>query len=98
MPVLIFLISFIGSSTVGEHFDPAQDCSDIVDNLSGANDGFYWIKPTKGKLLKVKIFQSRYQKSELQLRNAKDSSISLPRCRQQQAKQRNPEISFLITP
>ena len=95
MPVLIFLISFIGSSTLGQHFNPAQDCSDIIDNLPGAKDGFYWIKPTKGKLLKVNIFQSQYKKGEL--RNAKGSSILLPWCRQQQAKQRKSEISSLMT-
>ena len=95
MPVLFFLISFIGSSTLGQHFNPAQDCSDIIDNLPGAKDGFYWIKPTKGKLLKVNIFQSQYKKGEL--RNAKGSSISLPWCRQQQAKQRKSEFSSLMT-
>ena len=57
------LMSFIGSPTLGEHFNPAKDCSDIVDNLPEATDGFYWIKPTKGKLSKVKIIknsQKRY--------------------------------------
>jgi hypothetical protein len=44
----------IGSSTLGENFNPAKDCSDIVDNLPEAKDGFYWIKHTKGKPLKVK--------------------------------------------
>ena len=34
---------FIGSSTLGEEFNPARDCSDIVDHLPGATDGFYWI-------------------------------------------------------
>ena len=43
----------IGSSTLGEKFNPAKDCSDIVDNLPGAKDGFYWIKHNKGKLSKV---------------------------------------------
>ena len=52
------LISFIGSPTLGEHFNPAKDCSDIVDNLPEATDGFYWIKPTNGKLSKVKIIKS----------------------------------------
>ena len=45
---------FTGSSTLGEKFNPANDCSDIVDNLPGAKDGFYWIKYNKGKLSKVK--------------------------------------------
>ena len=44
---------YIGSSTLGENFNPANDCSDIVDNIPGAIDGFYWIKSAKGKLLKV---------------------------------------------
>ena len=42
-----------GSSTLGEKFNPAEDCSDIVDNLPGPKDGFYWIKHYKGKLSKV---------------------------------------------
>ena len=48
-----FNILYIGSSTLGENFNPAKDCSDIVDNIPGAKDGFYWIKSAKGKLLKV---------------------------------------------
>ena len=50
---LNFSILYIGSSTLGENFNPANDCSDIVDNTAGAKDGFYWIKSAKGKLLKV---------------------------------------------
>ena len=53
------LLAFlIGSSTLGEHFNPAKDCSDIVDNLPGVKDGFYWIKPTKGKLSQVNIIKN----------------------------------------
>ena len=33
----------LGSSTVGEYFDPALDCSDVVDRVPGAADGFYWL-------------------------------------------------------
>ena len=50
---LNFNILHTGSSTLGENFNPANDCSDIVDNIAGAKDGFYWIKSAKGKLLKV---------------------------------------------
>ena len=50
---LNFSILYIGSSTLGENFNPAKDCSDIVDNIPGAKDGFYWIKSGKEKLLKV---------------------------------------------
>ena len=53
------LLAFlIGSSTLGESFNPAKDCSDIVDNLPGAKDGFYWIKPTRGKLSQVNIVRN----------------------------------------
>ena len=48
---------FTGSPTLGEHFNPAKDCSDIVDNLPEAKDCFYWIKPSEGKRLKVKIIK-----------------------------------------
>ncbi len=34
---------FLGSSTVGEYFNPALDCSDVVDRVPDATDGFYWI-------------------------------------------------------
>ena len=44
---------FIGSSTFGERFNPAKDCSDIVDNLPEAKDGFYWMNITDEKPLKV---------------------------------------------
>lgn len=33
----------LGTSTVGEYFNPALDCSDVVDRVSDATDGFYWI-------------------------------------------------------
>ena len=33
----------LGSSALGEIFNPARDCSDIVDHLPEAKDGFYWI-------------------------------------------------------
>jgi hypothetical protein len=48
------ILLYIGSSTLGENFNPAKDCSDIVDNLPEAKDGFYWIKHNKGKSFKVK--------------------------------------------
>jgi hypothetical protein len=42
--MLILLKKFVlGSSTVGEYFDPAIDCSDVVDRVPDAADGFYWI-------------------------------------------------------
>ncbi|CAB4031753.1 Hypothetical predicted protein, partial [Paramuricea clavata] len=37
-----------GSPTLGEIFNPARDCSDIVDQLPEAEDGFYWIGLPKG--------------------------------------------------
>jgi hypothetical protein len=49
----------IGSSTFGEVFNPARDCSDIVDHLPGAQDGFYWIvlnNKTKHKVLNSSTF------------------------------------------
>ena len=43
----------IGSSTLGEIFNPAQDCSDIVDQIPNAQDGFYWIVLPNAKKHKV---------------------------------------------
>ena len=45
--------SLDGSSTLGERFNPANDCSDIVDNLPRAKDGFYWIIHSMGKRSKA---------------------------------------------
>ena len=42
-----------GSSTLGEIFSPAKDCPDIVDQIPGAEDGFYWIFLPNGKKHKV---------------------------------------------
>ena len=47
---------FLGSSTYGESFNPAKDCSDIVDNLAKAEDGFYWVSLNKKKPQKVFTF------------------------------------------
>ena len=46
----------LGSSTYGESFNPAKDCSDIVDNLAKAEDGFYWVSLNKKKPQKVFAF------------------------------------------
>ena len=45
-----------GSSTYGESFNPAKDCSDIVDNVAKADDGFYWVSLNKTKPHKVFTF------------------------------------------
>jgi hypothetical protein len=45
----------LGSSTVGEFFDPAADCSDVVDRVPEAADGFYWLYPSAVKKV-VKVF------------------------------------------
>ena len=42
-----------GRSTLGEIFNPAQDCPDIVDQIPEAEDGFYWIVLPNGKKHKV---------------------------------------------
>ena len=44
----------LGSSTLGEYFDPAYDCSDVVDRVPDAADGFYWIYPKEVKTV-VKV-------------------------------------------
>jgi hypothetical protein len=33
-----------GRSTIGEYFDPAYDCSDVVDRVPAAKSGVYWIE------------------------------------------------------
>ncbi len=38
---------------MGEIFNPARDCPDIVDQLPEAEDGFYWIVLPKGTKQKV---------------------------------------------
>ncbi|XP_028402956.1 uncharacterized protein LOC114525736 [Dendronephthya gigantea] len=42
-----------GSPTLGEIFNPARDCPDIVDQLPEAKDGFYWIVLPNGTKHKV---------------------------------------------
>lgn len=38
-----------GSPTNGESVNPAKDCSDVVDNVPEAQDGFYWVSLNKQK-------------------------------------------------
>ena len=40
---IFFKMFPLGSSTLGGYFDPALDCSDVVDRVPDATDGFYWI-------------------------------------------------------
>ena len=51
---MVFFCNIKGSSTLGEKIDPAKDCTEIVDNLPDAKDGFYWILVTNGRIIKVK--------------------------------------------
>ena len=54
--LLVFVYSFVtASSTLGEIFNPAQDCPDVVDKLPEAKDGFYWIV-VENKVQKVQNY------------------------------------------
>ena len=53
--ICLMPIHITGSPTLGEIFNPAQDCPDIVDQLPEAKDGFYWIVLPKGTKHKVYI-------------------------------------------
>jgi hypothetical protein len=50
-----------GSPTLGEISNPARDCPDVVDNLPGAKDGFYWI------LLKHRIHKVQDHASDAEI-------------------------------
>ena len=39
----------------GSYFDPAKDCSAVVDNVPNAKSGLYWIQ-TKNRRIKVSTF------------------------------------------
>jgi hypothetical protein len=45
-----------GSPTLGEIFNPARDCTDIVDQLPDVEDGFYWIGLPEGTKHKVCVW------------------------------------------
>jgi hypothetical protein len=49
----VYIYILKGSPTLGERFNPAKDCLDIVENVHAAKDGFYWIQLGKNMLLKV---------------------------------------------
>ena len=40
--------AFSSGHSYGNYFDPARDCSDIVDKVPGAKNGIYWIKTDQG--------------------------------------------------
>lgn len=48
--------NFIGFPSLSQEFDPAKDCSDIVDHLQDAKDDFYWISMGGGKVEKVHLY------------------------------------------
>ena len=54
--------SIKGSPSLGEKFDPAQDCTEIVDNVPDAQDGIYWIKTANGGAVKVSRKNTRFNK------------------------------------
>lgn len=43
----------IGSTPPGELFNPAYDCSEILDKDAKAKDGFYWIRLNGSEPIKV---------------------------------------------
>jgi hypothetical protein len=43
-------------NTIGEFFDAGLNCSDILDKLEDAKDGFYWITLKRSKPIKVGYF------------------------------------------
>ena len=48
---------FLGTKkTVGEFFNPGLNCSDIMDKLDDAKDGFYWITLKRSNPVKVSVF------------------------------------------
>jgi hypothetical protein len=56
-------------NTVGEFFNPGYDCSNILDNIPDATDGFYWINirrqiPRKVRVFNVLSLKSEYHASE----------------------------------
>ena len=53
--LLLHLKSFFPGSkkTVGEYFNPGLNCSDILDRLDDAKDGFYWITLKSSNPVKV---------------------------------------------
>ena len=57
MTTIVFFNGFKGRPTVGEYFDPAYDCSDVVDRLPDAAHGFYWMMngAVKHAIVKVSI-------------------------------------------
>ena len=40
---------FLGHS-YGNYFDPAEDCSHVVDNVPEPESGVYWIQTKKGPI------------------------------------------------
>ena len=53
--LLLHLKSFFPGTkkTVGEYFNPGLNCSDILDKLDDAKDGFYWITLKRSNPVKV---------------------------------------------
>ena len=48
--------SLQGSNPTGEYFNPAYDCSDALNKISEAKDGFYWIKLSGNVPKKVVLY------------------------------------------
>ena len=57
--IMIFACNSLqGSNSTGEFFNPAYDCSDALDKISEAKDGFYWIKLSGNIPKKVVLYIS----------------------------------------
>lgn len=45
---MTFYSPHLKGNSYGNYFDPAKDCSDIMDNVPEAENGVYWIKTNTG--------------------------------------------------
>ena len=46
-------MKILGRSSSGEFFNPAYDCSEILDKNPKARDGFYWVNFNEATSKKV---------------------------------------------
>jgi hypothetical protein len=56
----------IGSTCIGEYFNPGYDCTDILNKNKAAKDGYYWIHFAVGVPWKVRLFFKPRIKKSLQ--------------------------------
>ena len=67
--------SFPGSTPIGEYFNPAFDCSDIIDKEKDPESGLYWVNLETAKRRQVRDIDNETTSETFLLISVREHSV-----------------------